>query len=117
MRSPNRKIIPISNITHIRHFSTHLPNKLFLFFFVLTIFLVQSKLLEFRHQNIHRPGGLFFLADLQTILRELWSKMYQLEGDKFDLERQIRMKDFEVTNRFEGKLNSNFLTTIKKNKF
>lgn len=42
-----------------------------------------------------------FAAELQTICREFYTKMYSLEGDKFDLERLERLKAFEVNFNIE----------------
>ena len=43
----------------------------------------------------------YFLAELQTIVQSYWQRLYDLEGDKFDLERQSALKDFEVTSRLK----------------
>lgn len=40
---------------------------------------------------------LFILAELQTIIQTYWSKINDLEGDKFDLERIEKLKDLEVS--------------------
>jgi hypothetical protein len=37
-----------------------------------------------------------FTAELQTILKQYWERVYSLEGDKFDLERNQKLKQFEV---------------------
>ena len=37
-----------------------------------------------------------FIEDLAEILTELWNRVFQLEGEKFDLEREFRMKAYEV---------------------
>lgn len=48
------------------------------------------------------PFYLFFqwlfvlLAELQTICSAYWNRLYLLEGDKYDLERQIKLKQMEV---------------------
>lgn len=36
------------------------------------------------------------LEELAEICEELWKRVYTIEGIKFDLERDIRMKVFEV---------------------
>lgn len=38
-----------------------------------------------------------FADDLSEIVTELWNRVYKLEGEKFDLEREFRMKAWEVT--------------------
>jgi len=37
-----------------------------------------------------------FTAELQTLCKEYWERVYALEGDKFDLERNQKLKQFEV---------------------
>lgn len=37
------------------------------------------------------------LAELQTLCQSFWNRISELEGDKFDLEYQGRLKQFEVT--------------------
>lgn len=49
----------------------------------------------FLHFSLH-PETFVLLAELQTICSTYWNRLYSLEGDKFDLERQIRLKEFEV---------------------
>ena len=39
---------------------------------------------------------MFCLAELQTICTEYWEHVYTVEGEKFDLEREIRLKEWEV---------------------
>lgn len=36
-------------------------------------------------------------AELQTLCQTFWKRIYNLEGDKFDLERIERLKKMEVT--------------------
>jgi hypothetical protein len=36
------------------------------------------------------------IAELQTVVKEYHAKMIRLEGDKYDLEWQSRVKDYEV---------------------
>lgn len=59
----------------------------------LIIGLIDSIILSFRY---FFSWLLVFLAELQTICSAYWNKICVLEGDKFDLERKNRMKDFEV---------------------
>ncbi|XP_047350279.1 troponin I isoform X9 [Vespa velutina] len=64
-------------------------------------------------------------AELQTICADYWQKVYALEGDKYDLERQIRMKQFEIAdlnsqvNDLRGKFMKPTLKKVSKyeNKF
>ncbi|XP_058790447.1 troponin I isoform X8 [Phymastichus coffea] len=64
-------------------------------------------------------------AELQTICFELWQRMYDLEGDKWDLERTSRMKEFEIAdlnsqvNDLRGKFMKPTLKKVSKyeNKF
>ncbi|XP_014612011.1 PREDICTED: troponin I isoform X6 [Polistes canadensis] len=64
-------------------------------------------------------------AELQTICADYWQKVYALEGDKYDLERQIRMKQFEISdlnsqvNDLRGKFMKPTLKKVSKyeNKF
>ena len=58
----------------------------------LSFFLV----LYFLHFAPHLLKTFVLLAELQTICSAYWNRLYALEGDKFDLERQIRLKEFEV---------------------
>jgi hypothetical protein len=37
-----------------------------------------------------------FTAELQTIIKEYWERLFGLEGDKYDLERNQKLKQFEV---------------------
>lgn len=37
-----------------------------------------------------------FAEDLSEIVTELWNRVHQLEGEKFDLERDFRLKAWEV---------------------
>lgn len=39
------------------------------------------------------------IAELQTICKQYWARIYNLEGDKWDLERLSRLKAFEVNKR------------------
>jgi hypothetical protein len=39
------------------------------------------------------------LAELQTICKQYWNKIYILEGDKWELERLSKLKEFEVKKR------------------
>ena len=39
------------------------------------------------------------LAELQTICKQYWNKIYILEGDKWELERISKLKEFEVKKR------------------
>ncbi|XP_032453736.1 troponin I isoform X23 [Nasonia vitripennis] len=64
-------------------------------------------------------------AELQTICNAYWQRMYELEGDKWDLERKSRMKDFEIAdlnsqvNDLRGKFMKPTLKKVSKyeNKF
>ncbi|XP_023318818.1 troponin I isoform X11 [Trichogramma pretiosum] len=64
-------------------------------------------------------------AELQTIVQSLWQRMYDLEGDKFDLERQSTMKAYEISelnsqvNDLRGKFMKPTLKKVSKyeNKF
>ena len=40
-----------------------------------------------------------FLAELQTVCKQYWNKIYILEGDKWELERISKLKEFEVKKR------------------
>lgn len=46
--------------------------------------------------NDSNPPCIYPLAELQTIVREYWNRMFLLEGDKYDLERGEKLKQFEV---------------------
>jgi len=64
-------------------------------------------------------------AELQTIVQSYWQRMYDLEADKFDLERQSALKDFEIAdlnsqvNDLRGKFMKPTLKKVSKyeNKF
>ncbi|XP_076303641.1 troponin wings up A isoform X16 [Lasioglossum baleicum] len=64
-------------------------------------------------------------AELQTICSAYWNRLQALEGDKYDLERQIRMKEFEISdlnsqvNDLRGKFMKPTLKKVSKyeNKF
>lgn len=43
-------------------------------------------------------------AELQTVCQTFWQRIYLLEGDKYDLERQSRLKAMEVTEQKKTKL-------------
>lgn len=36
------------------------------------------------------------LVELQTLCKQYWNKIYVLEGDKWELERMNKLKEFEV---------------------
>ncbi len=40
---------------------------------------------------------MYNIAELQTVCQTYWKRIYNLEGDKFDLEYQGRLKQYEVT--------------------
>ncbi|XP_029711475.2 troponin I isoform X4 [Aedes albopictus] len=64
-------------------------------------------------------------AELQTIVREYWNRMFLLEGDKYDLERGEKLKQFEISdlnaqvNDLRGKFVKPTLKKVSKyeNKF
>ncbi|XP_062538884.1 troponin I isoform X2 [Armigeres subalbatus] len=64
-------------------------------------------------------------AELQTIVREYWKRIFALEGDKYDLERIEKMKQFEISdlnaqvNDLRGKFVKPTLKKVSKyeNKF
>ncbi|XP_076641177.1 troponin wings up A isoform X18 [Halictus rubicundus] len=64
-------------------------------------------------------------AELQTICSAYWNRLHALEGDKYDLERQIKMKEFEISdlnsqvNDLRGKFMKPTLKKVSKyeNKF
>ncbi|XP_038109898.1 troponin I isoform X2 [Culex quinquefasciatus] len=64
-------------------------------------------------------------AELQTICREYWNRMVGLEGDKYDLERGEKLKQFEISdlnaqvNDLRGKFVKPTLKKVSKyeNKF
>nr|XP_019558633.2 troponin I isoform X2 [Aedes albopictus] len=64
-------------------------------------------------------------AELQTIVREYWKRIFSLEGDKYDLERGEKMKQFEISdlnaqvNDLRGKFVKPTLKKVSKyeNKF
>ncbi|XP_014214681.1 troponin I isoform X9 [Copidosoma floridanum] len=64
-------------------------------------------------------------AELQTICQTYWQRMYDLEGDKFDLERQSTLRAFEIAdlnsqvNDLRGKFMKPTLKKVSKyeNKF
>ncbi|XP_076676262.1 troponin I-like isoform X3 [Andrena cerasifolii] len=64
-------------------------------------------------------------AELQTICSAYWNRLNLLEGDKIDLERQIRLKEFEISdlnsqvNDLRGKFMKPTLKKVSKyeNKF
>ncbi|XP_076375736.1 troponin wings up A isoform X16 [Megalopta genalis] len=64
-------------------------------------------------------------AELQTICSAYWNRVHALEGDKYDLERQIKMKEFEISelnsqvNDLRGKFMKPTLKKVSKyeNKF
>ncbi|XP_012227247.2 troponin I isoform X10 [Linepithema humile] len=64
-------------------------------------------------------------AELQTICSAYWNRLYSLEGDKYDLERQIKLKEFEISdlnsqvNDLRGKFMKPTLKKVSKyeNKF
>ncbi|XP_015603507.1 troponin I isoform X10 [Cephus cinctus] len=64
-------------------------------------------------------------AELQTICAAYWHRLYALEGDKYDLERKIKMKAFEIAdlnsqvNDLRGKFMKPTLKKVSKyeNKF
>lgn len=37
-----------------------------------------------------------FIAELEKLVRDFHSRIERLEGDKWDLEHQIKMKDYQV---------------------
>uniref|UniRef100_A0A8D8HCT7 Troponin I n=1 Tax=Culex pipiens TaxID=7175 RepID=A0A8D8HCT7_CULPI len=65
------------------------------------------------------------IAELQTICREYWNRMVGLEGDKYDLERGEKLKQFEISdlnaqvNDLRGKFVKPTLKKVSKyeNKF
>ncbi|XP_021941843.1 troponin I isoform X3 [Zootermopsis nevadensis] len=64
-------------------------------------------------------------AELQTICKQYWNKIYILEGDKWELERISKMKEFEISdlnslvNNLPGKFQKPTLKKVSKyeNKF
>ncbi|XP_035913704.1 troponin I isoform X8 [Anopheles stephensi] len=64
-------------------------------------------------------------AELQTICKEYWNRVFGLEGDKFDLERMEKLKQFEISdlnaqvNDLRGKFVKPTLKKVSKyeNKF
>ncbi|XP_023706122.1 troponin I isoform X8 [Cryptotermes secundus] len=64
-------------------------------------------------------------AELQTVCKQYWNKIYILEGDKWELERASRMKEFEISdlsslvNNLPGKFQKPTLKKVSKfeNKF
>ncbi|XP_058063989.1 troponin I isoform X3 [Anopheles bellator] len=64
-------------------------------------------------------------AELQTICKEYWKRVFGLEGDKFDLERMEKLKQFEISdlnaqvNDLRGKFVKPTLKKVSKyeNKF
>nr|XP_018917171.1 PREDICTED: troponin I isoform X8 [Bemisia tabaci] len=63
--------------------------------------------------------------DLEEICKELWDRVYNLEGEKFDLERDFRLKEWEIAdlnsqvNDLRGKFVKPTLKKVSKyeNKF
>ena len=58
-----------------------------------------------------------FVAELQTILKEFHQRISTLEGDKWDLDHAIKMRDYQVTLRdarlaFTGSCSLIFKATI-----
>ncbi|OXU22621.1 hypothetical protein TSAR_001352, partial [Trichomalopsis sarcophagae] len=94
-------------------------------------YIVKKKDFEPRENVVHyrqifvREFLFFFIAELQTICNAYWQRMYELEGDKWDLERKSRMKDFEIAdlnsqvNDLRGKFMKPTLKKVSKyeNKF
>ncbi|XP_037921694.1 troponin I isoform X10 [Hermetia illucens] len=64
-------------------------------------------------------------AELQTVCKQYWQRMYNLEGDKYDLERAYRIKQLEINdlnaqvNDLRGKFVKPTLKKVSKyeNKF
>lgn len=44
-----------------------------------------------------------FIAELESLCREFHKRIEGLEGDKWDLEHQIKMKDYQVTGAWPGR--------------
>lgn len=57
------------------------------------------------------------IAELQTICREYWNRMVGLEGDKYDLERGEKLKQFEVKTFLAECQNLSSLPTKTTNKY
>lgn len=39
---------------------------------------------------------MLLLAEIQTLCTEYWNRIYQLESQKIDIERQVTLREYEV---------------------